>query len=99
CAPPASGRSKSSSPTSPTCLATARYLPAIPRRAPSRPPPTAAVTARPPPGSLSAMANLQARGVEVEYFSARNGRRLTALTDVSLDVADGEFVSVVGPSG
>jgi NitT/TauT family transport system ATP-binding protein len=45
------------------------------------------------------MATLQARGVEVEYFSQRNGRRLTALQNVNLDVADGEFVSIVGPSG
>ncbi len=45
------------------------------------------------------MARLEVRGVDVEYYLARSGRRLTALSDVNLEVAEGEFVSIVGPSG
>lgn len=45
------------------------------------------------------MAKLEARSVEVEYFNTRTGKRLTALKDVSLEVEQGEFISVVGTSG
>ena len=45
------------------------------------------------------MGRLEARDVGVDYLSARNGRRLAALKNVNLDIADGEFVAIVGPSG
>src|SRR4051794_22294266 len=45
------------------------------------------------------MGRLDVRNVGVEYSSARGGRRLVALQNVNLDVADGEFVAIVGPSG
>ncbi len=44
------------------------------------------------------MAKLEVRNVEVEYIT-RSGRHVTALRDVNLDVAEGEFVTIVGPSG
>lgn len=45
------------------------------------------------------MAKLEARGVEVEYYNTRTGKRLTALQDVNLDIEQGEFISIVGTSG
>jgi NitT/TauT family transport system ATP-binding protein len=33
------------------------------------------------------------------YYVERDGRQVLALSDVSLTVADGEFVAIVGPSG
>jgi len=45
------------------------------------------------------LSKLEARGVEVEYFNTRTGKRLTALQDVSLDINEGEFISIVGTSG
>ena len=45
------------------------------------------------------MAKLEARGVEVEYFNTRTGKRLTALKDVNLDIEQAEFISIVGTSG
>jgi NitT/TauT family transport system ATP-binding protein len=33
------------------------------------------------------------------YYVERDGRQVLALSDVSLSVADGEFVAIVGPSG
>ena len=33
------------------------------------------------------------------YYVERDGRQVLALTDVSLSVADGEFMAIVGPSG
>jgi oligopeptide/dipeptide ABC transporter ATP-binding protein len=41
---------------------------------------------------------LEARGVNVEYEPAR-GRRIWAVRDVDLDLAEGEFAGVVGESG
>jgi ABC-type nitrate/sulfonate/bicarbonate transport system ATPase subunit len=41
---------------------------------------------------------LDVRGVTMRYMSG-GGRPLTALTDVSLSVGNGEFVALVGPSG
>jgi ABC-type nitrate/sulfonate/bicarbonate transport system ATPase subunit len=34
-----------------------------------------------------------------QYFVERDGRQVLALSDVSLSVADGEFMAIVGPSG
>jgi NitT/TauT family transport system ATP-binding protein len=42
---------------------------------------------------------LEIRGVTKQYFVERDGRRVLALSDVSVSVADAEFVAVVGPSG
>src|SRR6187399_1471692 len=33
------------------------------------------------------------------YYVERDGRQVLALADVSLSVADGEFLAIVGPSG
>ncbi len=38
-------------------------------------------------------------GLTKQYFVERDGRRVLALSDVSVAVADGEFVAIVGPSG
>src|SRR4051812_12987473 len=45
------------------------------------------------------MGRLEVRNVGVEYSTKRGDRRLAALKDVNLDIADGEFVAIVGPSG
>ncbi|MHB8621139.1 MAG: ABC transporter ATP-binding protein [Chloroflexota bacterium] len=45
------------------------------------------------------MPKFEARGVEVEYYTTRTGKRLTALKDVNVGIEQGEFVSIVGPSG
>ena len=42
---------------------------------------------------------LEISGLTKQYFVERDGRRVLALSDVSLNVADGEFVAIVGPSG
>ena len=44
------------------------------------------------------MSEVLVRNVSV-WFDGRRGERVDALADVSLTVADGEFVCVVGPSG
>jgi NitT/TauT family transport system ATP-binding protein len=38
-------------------------------------------------------------GLTKRYYVERDGRQVLALADVSLAVADGEFIAVVGPSG
>jgi len=42
---------------------------------------------------------IQVRGVTVRYDIARTGTTLTAVDGVDLDIAEGEFVTVLGPSG
>jgi NitT/TauT family transport system ATP-binding protein len=42
---------------------------------------------------------LEINGLTKQYFVERDGRRVLALSDVSLTVAEGEFVAIVGPSG
>ncbi|MGH3343386.1 MAG: ABC transporter ATP-binding protein [Carbonactinosporaceae bacterium] len=42
---------------------------------------------------------VQARGVAVEYQRARHKDSLTAIADLDLEIAAGEFVTIVGPSG
>jgi NitT/TauT family transport system ATP-binding protein len=42
---------------------------------------------------------LQARDVRMEYVDQATGDRLLAIDHVDIDIAEGEFVSIVGPSG
>ena len=42
---------------------------------------------------------LEIQGLTKQYYVERDGRRVLALSDVSVSVADGEFVAIVGPSG
>jgi NitT/TauT family transport system ATP-binding protein len=42
---------------------------------------------------------LRARDVRMEYVDQATGERLLAVDRVDLDIAEGEFVSIVGPSG
>ena len=45
------------------------------------------------------MNKLEIRHLTKRYFVERDGRQVLALSDVSLSVADGEFMAIVGPSG
>jgi NitT/TauT family transport system ATP-binding protein len=45
------------------------------------------------------MNKLAIDGLTKRYFVERDGRQVLALADVSLAVADGEFMAIVGPSG
>jgi len=45
------------------------------------------------------MHKLEIRGLTKLYDVERERRQVTALSDVSLSVADGEFMAIVGPSG
>ncbi len=45
------------------------------------------------------MADLVIRKLGKTYFDLYAGRHVTAITDVSLEIHTGEFVSIVGPSG
>jgi len=42
---------------------------------------------------------LSARGVRMEYRDRASDARLVAIENMDLEVADGEFVSLLGPSG
>ncbi len=45
------------------------------------------------------MHKLDINGLTKRYYVERDGRQVLALSDVSLSVAEGEFVAIVGPSG
>src|SRR5262245_23311438 len=45
------------------------------------------------------MIKLQIDGLSKRYYVERDQRQTLALSDISLSVADGEFVAIVGPSG
>jgi NitT/TauT family transport system ATP-binding protein len=45
------------------------------------------------------MNKLEIRGLTKQYHLERERRQVLALSDVSLSVADGEFMAIVGPSG
>ena len=45
------------------------------------------------------MHKLDIRGLTKRYYVERDGRQVLALSDVSLSLADGEFMAIVGPSG
>jgi NitT/TauT family transport system ATP-binding protein len=45
------------------------------------------------------MHKLDVNGLTKRYYVERDGRQVLALSDVSLSVAEGEFVAIVGPSG
>jgi NitT/TauT family transport system ATP-binding protein len=42
---------------------------------------------------------LQCKGICVDYFQARLGRSIRALSQIDLSVRENQFVSIVGPSG
>lgn len=50
-------------------------------------------------GRANAARKLSITGLSYRYWLAREEQEFLAFTDVSLDLADGEFVCVVGPSG
>jgi len=45
------------------------------------------------------MQKLEIDGLTKRYYVERDGRQVLALSDVSLSVAEGEFMAIVGPSG
>jgi len=45
------------------------------------------------------MPTLEIGGLTKRYYVERDGRQVLALANVSLSVADGEFMAIVGPSG
>ena len=49
--------------------------------------------------SLIMIPKLEAQDIRLDYFQPRTNTRLTALAGVSLQVMEGEFVAIVGPSG
>jgi NitT/TauT family transport system ATP-binding protein len=52
----------------------------------------------PPPAPNTASAKVSLRGVGKSYVQ-RSGDRVEAISDITLDVAQGEFLCLVGPSG
>ncbi len=51
------------------------------------------------PSTAGAMPKLRVRALTHRFQPMRSARTLTVLRDVDLDIARGEFVSVIGPSG
>jgi NitT/TauT family transport system ATP-binding protein len=49
--------------------------------------------------SPARMNKLEINGLTKRYYVERDGRQVLALSDISLSVAEGEFVAIVGPSG
>ena len=45
------------------------------------------------------MTKVQIQNLSKRYYVERDGRQVLALSDVSLSIADGEFMAIVGPSG
>lgn len=45
------------------------------------------------------MTKVEIKHLTKRYYVERDGRQVLALSDVSLSVADGEFMAIVGPSG
>jgi ABC-type nitrate/sulfonate/bicarbonate transport system ATPase subunit len=50
-------------------------------------------------GAGDAVKNLVIRNLSKTYFDVYAGTQVTAVRDVSLDVPESEFISIVGPSG
>ena len=48
---------------------------------------------------MSNQPKLRLRGVSKKFVAPRTGHITLAVDDVSLDIASGEFISIVGPSG
>ena len=51
------------------------------------------------PTTIPVVPKLHLQGITKSFIAARTGQQTLALTDVSIDVHDGEFVCIVGPSG
>jgi NitT/TauT family transport system ATP-binding protein len=49
--------------------------------------------------SVSDKVKLDAKDVVIEYYTPRTGRRVLAVDHLSLQIHDGEFLSICGPSG
>jgi NitT/TauT family transport system ATP-binding protein len=52
-----------------------------------------------PGGPSTLMSKLDIEHLTKRYYVERDGRQVLALSDVSLSVADGDFMAIVGPSG
>ena len=48
---------------------------------------------------VSDVVKLDAKGVVIEYFTPRTGRRVLAVDNLDLQIHEGEFLAICGPSG
>jgi len=48
---------------------------------------------------VSDVVKLDAKGVMIEYFTPRTGRRVLAVDNLNLQIYEGEFLAICGPSG